>query len=228
MKEYFSYPAAAAAAFQEVIDPKHLLDLSKPNNILGFHYVKAILERSPHMQPFTSQRISSGYHDEELPKNQKIASATSIRKALKDHGTFETVAPYLPEATLKQLHDYHSSYGLLHTQEAYFSFLKQVFHTMDTAELEGIYEIEEGIEHRMQKAISHASSYEEYLSLVKTKRYTWTRLQRMNTHLLMRVKKSAMHELLKEREAPYIRLLGMSKKGQQYLSLVKKNWTCRS
>ena len=85
------------------------------------------------------------------------------------------------------------SYGLLHTQEAYFSFLKHVFHTMDTAELEGIYEIEEGIEHRMQKAITHASSYEEYLSLVKTKRYTWTRLQRMNTHLLMRVKKSAMH-----------------------------------
>lgn len=93
---------------------------------------------------------------------------------------------------------------------------------MDTAELEGIYEIEEGIEHRMQKAITHASSYEEYLSLVKTKRYTWTRLQRMNTHLLMRVKKTVMHELLKEKQAPYIRLLGMSKKGQQYLSLVKK------
>lgn len=223
VREGLSYPAAAAAAFQEVIDPKHLLDLSLPNNILGFHYVKAIMERSPHMQPFTSQRISSGYHDEELPENQKIASATSIRKALKDHGTFETVAAYLPDATLKQLHDYHSSYGLLHTQEAYFSFLKHVFHTMDTAELEGIYEIEEGIEHRMQKAITHASSYEEYLSLVKTKRYTWTRLQRMNTHLLMRVKKSAMHELLKEKKAPYIRLLGMSKKGQQYLSRVKKD-----
>lgn len=99
---------------------------------------------------------------------------------------------------------------------------------MDTAELEGIYEIEEGIEHRMQKAITHASSYEEYLSLLKTKRYTWTRLQRMNTHLLMRVKKTVMHELLNEKHTPYIRLLGMSKKGQQYLSLVKKNWTYRS
>lgn len=93
---------------------------------------------------------------------------------------------------------------------------------MGTAELEGIYEIEEGIEHRMQKAITHASSYEEYLSLLKTKRYTWTRLQRMNTHLLMRVKKTVMHELLNEKHTPYIRLLGMSKKGQQYLSLVKK------
>ncbi len=75
---------------------------------------------------------------------------------------------------------------------------------MDTGELEGIYEIEEGIEHRMQKAITHASSYEEYLSLVKTKRYTWTRLQRMNTHLLMSVKKKTMHELLeREKSALY-------------------------
>lgn len=227
VKEGLSYPAASAAAFQKIIDPKHLLDLSKPNNILGFHYVKAILERSPHIEPFTSQRIASGYHDQELPKHQKIASATSIRKALKENGSFETVASYLPEASLKQLHDYYSSYGLLHTQEDYFSFLKHMFHTMDTAELEGIYEIEEGIEHRMQKAITHASTYEEYLSLVKTKRYTWTRLQRMNTHLLMRVKKTVMHELLKKKHTPYIRLLGMSKKGQQYLSLVKKNWTYR-
>ncbi|MBD3859464.1 nucleotidyltransferase [Bacillus sp. 28A-2] len=222
VKEGLSYPAAAAAAFQETIYLEHLLDLSKPNNILGFHYVKAILERSPHMQPFTSKRIASGYHDEKLPVNQKIASATSIRKALKEHGSFEAVTPYLPDNTLKQLHDYHSSYGLLHTKEAYFSFLKHVFHTMNAAELEGIYEMEEGIEHRMQKAITHASSYEEYLSLVKTKRYTWTRLQRMNTHLLMRVKKKDMHQLLEEKKAPYIRLLGMSKKGQQYLSLVKK------
>ncbi|MEN2443327.1 nucleotidyltransferase [Bacillus sp. JR_3] len=222
VKEGLSYPAAAAGAFQEAIHSEHLLDLSKPNNILGFHYVKAILERAPHMQPFTSQRIASDYHDEELPDNQKIASATSIRKALKEQSSFQEVTPYLPDATLKQLHDYHSSYGLLHTQEAYFRFLKHVFHTMDTSELEGIYEIEEGIEHRMQKAMTHASSYEEYLSLVKTKRYTWTRLQRMNTHLLMNVKKKTMHELLEEKKAPYIRLLGMTRKGQQYLSLVKK------
>ncbi|MFJ5963511.1 nucleotidyltransferase [Bacillus sp. NPDC093026] len=222
VKQGLSYPAAAASAFQEAVSSEKLLDLSKPNNILGFHYVKAIMERLSSIQPFTSKRVASEYHDEQLPENQKIASATSIRKALKEHGSFEAVTPYLPSTTLKQLQSYQSSYGLLHEQEAYFSFLKHAFHTMDTAELQEIYEIEEGIEYRMQKAIKHASSYEQYLSLLKTKRYTWTRLQRMNTHILMRVKKKAMHELLEEKEAPYIRLLGMSRKGQQYLSLVKK------
>ncbi|MDM5297811.1 nucleotidyltransferase [Bacillus pumilus] len=222
VKEGLSYPAAAASAFQEAIYPRKLLDLSKPNNILGFHYVKAILERSPHIQPFTSERIASHYHDKELPVHQKIASATSIRKALKEHNSFDVVTPYLPSATLHQLRSYQSTYGLFHTQEAYFSFLKHAFHTMNPEEIQEIYEIEEGIEYRMQKAMKHAVSYEEYLSLVKTKRYTWTRLQRMNTHLLMRVKKKAMHQLLDDKKAPYIRLLGMSKKGQQYLSLIKK------
>ncbi|MFS0654222.1 nucleotidyltransferase [Bacillus sp. 179-C3.3 HS] len=222
VKEGLSYPAAASSAFQEAVYPERLLDLSQPNNILGFHYVKAILERAPHLQPFTSKRIASGYHDIELPADQKIASATSIRKALKEQRSFEPVEPYLPSTTLAQLRSYQSSYGLLHTQEAYFRFLKHAFHTMDLEELKEIYEIEEGIEYRMQKAVKHAVSYEDYLSLLKTKRYTWTRLQRMNTHLLMRVKKQAMHQLLSEKKAPYIRLLGMSKKGQQYLSLVKK------
>ncbi|MGE6631279.1 nucleotidyltransferase [Bacillus sp. NPDC077027] len=222
MKHGLSYPTAASHAFSEAIKPDQLLDLSKPNNILGFHYVKAILDKQARIKPFTSKRVASQYHDNTLPDKQMIASATSIRKAVREQKSLEAVSPYLPSASIQQLIAYQSSYGLLHTQEHYFSYLKHCFHTMDTSDLQEIYEIEEGIEYRMQKAIRHATSFEEYLSLLKTKRYTWTRLQRMNTHLLMRTKKSVMHELLKSQQAPYIRLLGMTQKGQSYLSSIKK------
>ena len=60
-----------------------MLDLSKPNNILGFHYVRAIHTSGSAMKPYTTARIASQYHDAELPgDNSRIASATSIRRAL--------------------------------------------------------------------------------------------------------------------------------------------------
>lgn len=59
-------------------------------------------------------------------------------------------------------------------------------------------------------------------SLLKTKRYTWTRLQRMNTHILTKTKKADVKRMLNETHPAYIRLLGMTKKGQAYLAEKKK------
>ncbi|TXF96169.1 nucleotidyltransferase, partial [Lactobacillus delbrueckii subsp. bulgaricus] len=86
--------------------------------------------------------------------------------------------------------------------------------TVTARELQQVYEVEEGLEHRIIRSIRKSSSYQEFMELLKTKRYTWTRLQRMNTHILTRTKKQDMQKLLDNDKAPYIRLLGMTKKGQ--------------
>lgn len=55
---------------------------------------------------------------------------------------------------------------------------------------------------------------------IKSKRYTWTRLQRMITHIYTGFTK----EQLQSFKAPsFIRLLGMSPMGQAYLGQQKKN-----
>ncbi|UTW69162.1 nucleotidyltransferase family protein [Anaerobacillus sp. HL2] len=56
---------------------KEMLDLSLPNNILGFHYIKAIHDQAATIEPFTIERKNSHYHDKEIPSHS-IASATSI------------------------------------------------------------------------------------------------------------------------------------------------------
>jgi len=60
------------------------------------------------------------------------------------------------------------------------------------------------------------------MEALKTKRYTWTRLQRACTHILTNTTKEEIHKANIEQHAPYIRLLGMSQKGQTYLSRNKK------
>lgn len=57
---------------------------------------------------------------------------------------------------------------------------------------------------------------------VKSKRYTWTRLQRMMTHILVGYTKE--HRAIFQTPS-YIRVLGMTEKGQQYLSQEKKRLT---
>ncbi|MDY7046826.1 nucleotidyltransferase family protein, partial [Virgibacillus sp. M23] len=167
--------------------------------------------------PYTTARISSDYHDADLPEGENpIASATSIRKAMTGQ-SLEACLRFLPAASARELAAYRKSFGLWHTPESYFSYLKYSLSTVTAPELQQIYEVEEGLEHRILRSIRKASSYLEYMELLKTKRYTWTRLQRMNTHVLTRTKKQDIKKLLDDDKVPYIRLLGMTKKGQAYL-----------
>ena len=86
-------------------------------------------------------------------------------------------------------------------------------------ELAGIYEIEEGIEHRIKEMAKQSSSFSGFMAALKTKRYTWTRLQRMCVHILTHTLKE---QVIHNDQPAYIRLLGMNGRGQEYLRTVKK------
>ncbi|MCS0543101.1 nucleotidyltransferase family protein, partial [Aeromonas veronii] len=94
--------------------------------------------------------------------------------------------------------------------------------TSTPAELANIYEAEEGIENRLLDHISEATSFLDFMEKIKTKRYTWTRLQRLCVHILTNTTKEMLKPINERPLATYIRLLGMSQKGQNYLNLVKK------
>ncbi|MDR2992921.1 hypothetical protein COK05_23650 [Bacillus cereus] len=217
-----SYAKATSDAFSHILTSEKNIDMSQPNNILGFQYIKAILLQNSSIQAQTIKRFASHYHDETF-NDQHIASATSIRKQLfSEEGSFTTIEPFLPQATTSLLANYKQNYGILHNWEQYFSFFKYKLMTMSPGDLRHIYEIEEGLEHRILSKIQNSSSFYSFMEALKTKRYTWTRLQRACTHILTNTTKEEIHSASIEQHAPYIRLLGMSQKGQTYLSKNKK------
>jgi len=217
-----SYAKATSDAFSHILTSENNIDMSQPNNILGFQYMKAILSQNSSIQAQTIQRFASHYHDETF-NDQYIASATSIRKQLfSEEGSFTTIEPFLPQATTSLLANYKQNYGILHNWEQYFSFFKYRLMTMSPGDLRHIYEIEEGLEHRILSKIQNSSSFYSFMEALKTKRYTWTRLQRACTHILTNTTKEEIRSANIEQHAPYIRLLGMSQKGQTYLSKNKK------
>ncbi|KIL73463.1 nucleotidyltransferase [Bacillus badius] len=219
MGEGFSFPKAQTLARESLFGQRLPLDLSKPNNILGFHYIQAN-ENLPHpMTPLTVKRQQADYHDVTL-SSQPIASATGIRKAIMETG-LETIEPYVPAAAFAELNHYLSAYGHLHHWDLYWPLLQYRLLSSSTEELAQIYDVSEGIEYRLKEAARQSASFTEFMESVKTKRYTWTRIQRALVHILLHVSKEEMGAALEA--VRYIRLLGMNSRGREYLNKVKKN-----
>jgi predicted nucleotidyltransferase len=216
-----SYPKAASSAFQELMPSSQMMDLSKPNNILGYQYIQSIEELNLSLTPLTVARKSAGYHDPEF-SSTTIASATSIRKSIfSNEGKLNELSSYIPATTYSELVHYKKEFGHFLEWENYWPLLQYRLLTTDRSELATIYEVEEGIENRMVPIAEKANSFSEFMTLLKTKRYTWTRLQRMCVHILTNTTKEQMR-LLSQR-AGYLRLLGMTDSGRQYLNKWKKH-----
>ena len=71
---------------------------------------------------------------------------------------------------------------------------------------------------RIKKYIINSRSLDELILKIKTKRYTYNKLNRMFTHILCSLTK----EEALDQEIKYIKVLGFNKKGQIYLNKIKK------
>ncbi|KGX93278.1 hypothetical protein N781_12785 [Pontibacillus halophilus JSM 076056 = DSM 19796] len=216
-----SFPEASRYGYEQIGLTSDEFDLRKPNNILGFGYVKAIKDLHLSIKPTTVQRIHNDYHDEEI--RHTIASATSIRKELLQAGTMtQRAKSALPESSVHALQSYRERTSCWHSWEHYFPFLQYRILTMSVDELSEIAGVEEGLQHRIYETIRIADSFEEWMTAMKTKRYTRTRLQRMATHVLTHTKKEDLLSLQQLNEVPYVRILGMNALGKSYMRQVKK------
>src|SRR5690625_1460837 len=101
----YSYPKATSYAY-EAIGMEHV-NLIKPNNILGYNYVKTIVENNFQIKPLTIRRIHNDYHEQHI--GSEIASATSIRKEILENDITEKIITTVPNTSLQQLQQYKNS-----------------------------------------------------------------------------------------------------------------------
>lgn len=222
LKKGFSYPRATAEAFKQLHLGPNMLALDEPNNILGYHYVKAVHEGKRKINVSTTHRRQAHYHDQDVPASS-IASATSIRQMLKKENGLSKTTHVMPTSSSLLLEEYLKSNLMLHDWEHYYPFLHYKIMSSSAKQLQSIYECEEGLEFRAKEMMQTATSFQEWMKKMKTKRYTWTRLQRLATHILTNTTKEEIEEGLSTESLPYIRLLGMSDKGQAFLNQTKKH-----
>lgn len=196
----YNYPTALSLSLKDLIKK----DIKAPNDLLGISYIKTIKENHYKIKPELIKRTNQ-YHEEEL--NDDISSATAIRKAIKNN---KDIKNQVPDFTLPYLTDFH-------TLEEYFPLLKYKIMTEDDLSIYNT--VEEGLDQKLKKEIIHATSYEDFINRIKSKRYTYNKLSRMLIHILCNFTKEKKEEFKNIR---YIRLLGFSDKGRSYLNSIKK------
>ncbi|MFB4167607.1 nucleotidyltransferase [Virgibacillus sp. JSM 102003] len=222
LNQGLSFPEASRKAYEMIGLTTTEMDLSKPNNILGFSYIKAIFDNNLTIDPLTITRTQSGYHDQAI--TGAIASATSIRnKLFIDKAISTEIRDTLPSETVNQLQLYKHEATTWHKWEHYFHLVHYRVLTMSPNELAGIHGVDEGLEYRIKRTANDVTSFNEWVEKIKTKRYTWTRLQRIFAHILTNTTKADMEVAKNSSSVPYVRILGMTETGQTYLNKQKKN-----
>lgn len=200
LKEGINYPTAMSKALKTISGNT----VDTPNDILGLSYVKEIIKNNYNIKPITIKR-DSNFNSKKI--EGKITSASSIRELIKNKKRFKK---YVPKNSYKYLKECVFI-------DDYFDYLKyKIISSNDLT----IYQcVDENIENRIRKYINNCNTLEELLSKIKTKRYTYNRLKRILTFILLSITKEDCSNL----DLEYIRVLGFDKKGKVLLNKIKKD-----
>lgn len=198
------------------IFPNFPIDVSQPNNMLGFSYAKELIRLKSKMKIHTITRKDSQYHDQDIKDRQYIASATSIRKrVLAKEQTSQLINKVVPIEAVDALKE-----NKLVSWDDYFSYLKYQVTVLSINELESIYLMEKGLAYRIKRIMADSDNMTNFLTKLKTRQLTWTRLQRLSFYILLNQSKRDMEKRLEKVKS--VRLLGFTEKGQAYLSQIKQ------
>lgn len=236
LDEGLSYPSARARALEETLpdaagsctsdglnEAKVASPLlSSPNNILGIEYMRVLLALKSAIQPVTVKRIAAGYHDRITENDANIASATGIRDALRSNDILsDKIKSVIPSTTAEtmteEMNALRGPVYLEHCRQLLFYILR----TATKEQLARVCDISEGFENRLLQLAATTGSVEDLLKELKTKRFTWTRIQRILSYILLDFTQEKAH-YFDSLGPQYIRVLGLSSKGRELLKTVKK------
>lgn len=198
LKEGINYPTATNKAILALNGRK----ISTPNDLLALSYIKEIKKQNLHITPVNIVRTSI-YHN--LSSEGNISSATAIRHKNLKNEKIDNLIPYSPNL-IKKI-----------SMNNYYPYLKYKI-LSEGIEIKKYNTLEEGIENKITKEIINANTYEELITKIKTKRYTYNKISRMLLHILTNFTKEEAQNI----KIDYIRILGFNKNGQKYLNKIKK------
>ena len=195
-----NYPTALNLAFKKF----NKIGLNNPNDLLALSYIKEIKKQNANITPVSIKRTNS-YHSLKL---ENISSATSIRNAFIEN---KDIKATVPKETLDKLKK--ESYLI----NDYFPILK--YKVLSENNLNIYQTVTDDLAIRLKKEIYNSNSWEELVNNIKTKHYTYNRINRMLIHILCNFTKELANSF---KDIEYIRILGFSNKGRKYLNQIKK------
>ncbi len=193
---------------------KYSKTLSSPNNILAIEYLKALKKYKSSIKPVCISRFKSEYNSSSFSEN--IASATAIRELIKNKN-FDTIKNVIPLVSYSILMDCINSGCVAPDLNCFEKEIIFILRKMSIEEIFNLPDVSEGLEFSIKKAVNSCNNINNFLDIVKSKRYTVTRLQRILLYALLGISKEDI-QLSKKVEKPYVRVLGFNDNGKKLVS----------
>lgn len=230
-----SYAAARQKVVEKLTDKDTAAMLTSSNNILAVEYLKAIIKNNYAIKTYTVQRQGDSYNDTDI--RSEYASATALRENLKA----DNISEYIPVKAGLILSSNTNYIYPDDITEALFTrlldilfasnydknvFIENVMQYPDVSkEIAGrLYKsamdmITRTVPQRSESKDNWAFSFGSLCEHIKTKEVPLSRIKRALVRITLGLDKKHMEKYANE---PYIRVLGFDKKGQEYLSYIRK------
>lgn len=215
LKKGNSFPKARENALMMYLNDikKYANVLSGSNNILGIEYLKALKRTKSYMMPVGIKRQKVLYNDEYMV--DEFASATAIRKMLKTR-QFDDMRKAMPKSSYRILgEELKQGHYVIDLSK----FEKEIIYTlrkMSQEDINSLPDVSEGLDVSIKNAANSCNTLEELINIVKSKRFTQTRIQRILLYALLGIDKKQMNTAKKVE--PYIRVLGFNENGKRLIS----------
>lgn len=193
--------------------------LSNPNNILGIEYLKAIKKYKSNISPICIKRNKVNYNDEQI--NGDFASGTCIRNLISE-GKYHDLKNVMPQYSYNILNNNIKNGHYVPSLDTFEREIIYNLRKMSTEQIASLADVTEGLENLIKNAADSCNTITELVSIIKSKRYTETRIKRILLYSLLGITKQEM--LSSQKNSPYIRVLGFNNKGKELLSIISYNY----
>jgi len=205
IKEGMSY----GAAFRKALDTEIL---NTPNALLGLEYIRAGLAYNAKLEYIPILRTSN-HHEETL--TDELPSGTALRQLITSTGNLSSqLQATIPPSIASDMTQVTEN-GNYVNYNRYYDMVHSLSRRTTPKELEKLGDFSEGIEHLWSKA-AQQTSWTTATEEIKSKRYTYARLQRMGAYLTLGITKDVLQNAMAE-GPQYARLLAFNDRGRQWL-----------
>lgn len=207
-----TFAAARRSAVAELFDEGTAAVLSQPNDILGVEYIRAVNRIGSAMTPGTVYRCGAEHDSSEV--SGKFASASHLRSMI---GKGENIRQFVPERAYEIFSGSDNPPADGGRMKRLIPMLMYRLRMMSVQDIAALPEISEGLENRIYSAVRQAVSYEELITLIKSKRYTRARIERILMYALLGFEKERLPIV-----PGYIKVLGFNERGREILRLARE------
>ena len=206
LRTYINEGMSYGSAFRKALNTEML---NTPNALLGLEYIRAGLTYYPSLKYIPILRTS------DHTTSNSNSTATTLTKLNTLNSKIELQLQSIIPKTIADDMTNIISNGAYVNYNRYYDMVHTLSRRTSTKELESFGEFSEGIEHLWSKAVQQPT-WDLVMKQIKSKRYTYARLQRMGAYLTLGIQKDLLQSAIQE-SPQYARLLAFNDRGRQWL-----------